>query len=109
MNYINYEGKIVETHGVALDGWPFPGRICNPGGLSTYDGDTLMTALTRGVCKWIILTPEEVSARWIDNQSRTANGEQVYGPPRKQRARNGVVTHGGNNEDDGDDDDDDDE
>jgi len=100
MNYTHYEGKIVETHEVALDSWPIHGRICNPGGLSTYDCDTLMTALTRGVCKWVTLTPEEVSACWIDNQQHAANGKQVYRPPQKQRAQNVAATCGGDNNDD---------
>jgi len=105
MNYIHYEDKIVEVLEVALDGWPIPGRVCNPGDLNSYDIEKLRKALTRRVCKWITLTPEEVSARRIDNQQCAANGEQVYGPPRKQWAQN-VVSHSGGDSDDDDDADD---
>ena len=105
MNYSHYEDKIVESLGVALIGWPLPSRVCNPGSLSSNDLNTLMKALDWGVCKWIKLTSEEVSARKIDNQHHAANGEQVYGPPRKQRARN-AASHGGSNNNDDDDDDD---
>src|SRR5260221_13561265 len=100
MNYIHYEDKIVEVLEVALDGWPIPGRICNPGDLNCGDMNKLRKALTRGVCKWVTLTPEEVSARQIDNQQCAANGEQVYGPPRKQRARNAVSCSSGDGDDD---------
>jgi hypothetical protein len=34
MNYFQYEQKIVKSFGVALDGWPLDGHICNPGGLA---------------------------------------------------------------------------
>jgi len=88
MNYTHYEDKIVETFNVALDSWPLCSRVCNPGGLSCYEASTLKDALASGACKWTTLTPEEVSARKVDNLYRVANGEQVYGPPRKQRARN---------------------
>jgi len=88
MNYTHYEDKIVEALNVALDGWPLCSRVCNPGSLSCYEANTLKDALASGACKWVTLTLEEVAARKVDNWHRVANGEQVYGPPRKQRARN---------------------
>ena len=94
MNYANYEQKIVEACEVALIGWPLDGHVCNPGDLGCNDLYTLNDALSRGVCKWITLTPEEAAARRIDNQHRSSNGEQVYGPPRKQRARKAALTGG---------------
>jgi len=102
MNYSHYKDKIVESFGVALDGWPIRGGVSNPGSLSCYDVDTLRDALAHRACKWVKLTPEEVLARQIDNQQRTASGEQVYGPPRKQRARNvqnmGSIDSGGDDD-----------
>ncbi len=100
MNYPHYEDKIVERLAVALDGWPLPGRVRNPGDLSSDDMKTLLKALTRGVCKWISLTPEEVSARKLSNQQCVANGEQVYGPPWKQHMRNVASRSGDDNSDD---------
>ena len=88
MNYSHYEAKIVESFGVALEGWPLPGHVSNPGNLNSNDMNTLWKALNRGMCKWVALTPEELSACKIDNQHCAANGEEVYGPPRKQRTRN---------------------
>lgn len=79
MNYSQYEQKIVKPFGVALDGWPIDGHICNPGGLGCKDTTTLRDALARGVCKWITLTEEEVAARQIYNQQ--CAGEQTHGPP----------------------------
>jgi len=105
MNYSHYEDKIVKSLGVALVGWPLPSHVCNPGSLSSNDVDTLMKALDRRACKWITLMPEEVSAWKIDNQHHAANGEQVYGPLRKQRARN-AASHGDGKDNDNDNDDD---
>ena len=34
MNYVNYEGKVVEEHGVALIGWPDSVPFKNPGEIS---------------------------------------------------------------------------
>src|SRR5712691_9541713 len=81
MNYARYELKIVKSFGVALDGWPLDSRVCNPGGLGCDDSATLRDALTRGACKWIMLTDEEVVAQQIYNQQ--CAGEQAYtsGPP----------------------------
>ena len=73
MNYSQYEVKIIELLGVALKGWPFPSRICNPGDLRYDDLKTLWTALSHGVCKWVALTPEEVAAQKVDNELRVAN------------------------------------
>ena len=97
MNYTHYEDKIVESFGVALDGWPLHGHVCNPGTLSSSDMNTLWKALACSVCKWVALTPEELSAQKIDNQHCVANGEEVYGPPRKQRAQNVAPCGGGDN------------
>jgi hypothetical protein len=103
INYSRYEAMIVEQLAVALDGWPLPGCVQNPGDLNTNNMSILSNALSRGICKWVALTPEEVSARKLYNQQCVANGEQVYGPPRKQRAQK-VASHGGdgNNSDDDD-------
>ena len=103
MNYANYEKKIVEAFEVALVGWPLDGRVCNPGHLGCSDLNTLSDALSRGVCKWVALTPEEAAARRIDNQQRSSDGEQVYGPPRKPRARNVILTGEGDDGNDGED------
>lgn len=84
INYSQYEDKIVTTFKVALVGWPISGRVCNPGDLSYYKLSTLRDALTRGKCKWVVLTPEEAAARTIDNWHRQANAEQVHGPPQEQ-------------------------
>ena len=94
MNYANYKRKIVELFVVALVGWPLDGHVRNPGALSSKDDNMLRDALSHKVCKWTLLTPEEVAAWQIDNQYREANGEQVYGPTWKQRACNVASTNG---------------
>lgn len=62
MNYANYERKIVELFAVALVGWPLDGHVRNPGALSSKDDNMLRDALSHKVCKWTLLTPEEVAA-----------------------------------------------
>jgi hypothetical protein len=37
INYRHYENKIVKPLGVALDGWPLPGNVRNPGDLTRDD------------------------------------------------------------------------
>ena len=80
MNYAHYEQKIIEPFGVALDGWPLDGQVCNPGDIGCKDAAALRDALERGVCKWITLTPEEVCARKIYNR-QSNSGQQVDVPP----------------------------
>ena len=97
MNYAHYEQKIVEQFGVALDGWPLGGQVCNPGEIGCKDAATLRDALEHGVCKWITLTPEEVCARKIYN--RQSNGsQQVGGPPPEEQPCDVVLTQSGSDD-----------
>jgi hypothetical protein len=99
MNYDNYERQIVERLGVELIGWPLHGSVRQPGKLSYEDAVILRNALTLKDCKWVKLTHEQVLARKGNNSERAANGEAIYGPPRKQRARNnGPVDREGAND-----------
>jgi len=86
MNYASYEDKIVGAFNVALVGWPSSGLVSNPGDIPSYEVDALSDALARGVCKWVVLTPEEAAARKIDNWQHAANlnVEQVCGPAQEQ-------------------------
>ena len=98
MNYAQYEQKIVESFGVALDGWPFDGGVCNPGGLGCNDLETLRDALEHKVCKWTKLSSEELLVWWIYNQQCTANSKQAR-PLHEQQL---VSTGSGSNGSDGD-------
>jgi hypothetical protein len=78
LNYVNYERKVVEPHGVALDGWPV-GQVQNPskiGGRSEVQ--RLLTALRDGTCKWVKLNAKELKERVNNNIRRVERGEQVY-------------------------------
>ena len=88
MNYENYEHQIVECLGVALIGWPLHGNICQPGRLAIDDATVLRNALDSEDCKWVILTHQQLASRKASNLQRQANGEAIYGPPRKKRAQN---------------------
>jgi hypothetical protein len=87
INYRHYENKIVKPLGVALDGWPLPGNVRNPGDLTRDDLAILRNALDNGQCKWVILTPQQVSDREARDQEHEANGEVVDGQPSRKRAR----------------------
>ncbi|KIK13499.1 hypothetical protein PISMIDRAFT_645506, partial [Pisolithus microcarpus 441] len=80
MNYINYEKQIVEKLGVALHGWPIPGRVCNPSKVKRTELEKLLDALKEEKCKWVRLTPQELATRIADNKARQARGEQIYQP-----------------------------
>jgi hypothetical protein len=101
MNYTHYELKIVESLGVALVGWPVPGRIRNPGDLTVDQVAILRSALFSRECKWISLSDHQVAARKASNTERFGNGEDVYGPPRKKRARKVAQAKGDGTEGDG--------
>lgn len=87
VNYLNYESSIVEKYGVALTGWPVTGPVRSPGVLQSKDVIILKQALLENKCGWIILTQEQREERMASNFQRVADGEQVYGPPRKKRAK----------------------
>jgi hypothetical protein len=78
MNYDNYELKIVERHGVALEGWP-SGRVQNPGKVGgRRDIMRLFDALSSGSCHWVVLTEQQIDKRKKHNQEREDRGETVY-------------------------------
>jgi hypothetical protein len=87
MNYDHYEEKIVEALGVDLIGWPLNSPIRNPGKMMTNEVIILHSVLRSGECKWVNLSLEQVGIRKASNAQRVADGEQVYGLPRKKRAR----------------------
>jgi hypothetical protein len=91
MNYVNYKRQLAEKYGVKLTGWPIHSPIRNPSELSSNDTAILKDALDHGRCKWRQLTPEAVLARKDSNKQQEANGEPVYGPPRKLRGRKAHV------------------
>lgn len=84
MNYRNYEGKIVEKHGVVLKGWPTTGSkpgVCNPAAIGGRPQlEKLLAALESGRCHWVFLTEDELEERKKHNQAREERGEQVYRP-----------------------------
>ncbi|KAG0697417.1 hypothetical protein DFH29DRAFT_1003729 [Suillus ampliporus] len=68
MNYDNYEQKIIEMHGIALEGWTC-GKVQNPGKIGRReDLVTLLDALVNERCLWIQLTQEQVEQRIADNR-----------------------------------------
>jgi hypothetical protein len=76
MNYINYEGKVVERLGVALVGWPW---ITNPNKVGGHaEASKLLHTLRTKHCKWMILSDEELQERKKVNVERHNAGEQVY-------------------------------
>ena len=84
MNYVNYEGKIVEQFGVALDGWPTECTVSNPNKLRGWqEVMELLTKLQNQTCKWVCLTDEELKQCKLDNMQCQKAGEQIYVPRRR--------------------------
>ena len=83
MNYTNYEAKIVELHGLVLEGWPV-GKVRNPGTVGgRADVEQLLMALREGTCKWRVMDTKEHAERIARNKKRAAQGEPVYKPRKK--------------------------
>ncbi|KAG1729623.1 uncharacterized protein EDB91DRAFT_1252938 [Suillus paluster] len=83
MNYDNYEGKIVETYGVALEN--FPGTVQNPGKIGhREDLIKLYDLLFKGTCSWTKLTNDELVEHVAKNKQRQAHGEQIYKARKRQ-------------------------
>jgi hypothetical protein len=88
MNYTNYEAKIVERFGVALQSWPIA-VVCNPSQVnSCLDLNKLVDALDLGTCMWIKLTDDELKARKTENRARSERGEPVYKPRKRKEMAN---------------------
>ena len=109
MNYHNYEGKIMEKYGVALNGCPtgFPG-VCNPSMVGSQPMlEKLLSTLESSQCHWVLLTGDELEARKKDNQARD---EHVYKPRKStKRSRTAQATKSSATVDDSDEDKDEDE
>ncbi|KAI0040852.1 hypothetical protein FA95DRAFT_1611480 [Auriscalpium vulgare] len=88
MNYVNYEGKIVEEHKIELRGWPLQVPVQNPGKLKRHELTTLLRALENQTCRWEKMTDLEVAARIQRNHDRAARGEQVYVARKSRKAAN---------------------
>ncbi|KAI6037372.1 hypothetical protein BKA83DRAFT_4513750 [Pisolithus microcarpus] len=91
MNYINYKKQIMEKLGVALHGWPIPGRVCNSSKVKQTKLEKLLDALKEEKCKWVRLTPQELATRIADNKARQARGEQIYQPRRCPTRRENIT------------------
>lgn len=87
MNYDNYESKIVEKHGIILEGWTY-GQVQNPGKIGRReDLVTLLNALVNGRCVWVKLSEQDLEQRMESNRERAKNGESIY-KPRKTMKKN---------------------
>jgi hypothetical protein len=80
MNYDNYEQKIVETYGVALQNYPLS-AVQNPGKIGhREDLIKLLNSLVNSSCLWVILTEDELAEHKNKNKECQACGEQVTSP-----------------------------
>jgi hypothetical protein len=61
MNYVNYEGSIVQKYHVKLDGWPVSIAFATPHNISTIDEIRLLQHhLLKKTCKWVKLNQAKV-------------------------------------------------
>ncbi|PPQ93525.1 hypothetical protein CVT25_005363 [Psilocybe cyanescens] len=75
MHYINYEEKIVRSFGVELIGWTYD-KFVNPSKLSTsLPGlQKLLDAINSGSCRFIRLTPLQLTEHCQAHQQAIASG-----------------------------------
>ena len=76
MYYVDYEEKIVQRYGIELVGWTYR-KFVNPSELSTsLPGlQQLLDAINNGTCKFIKLTPLQLSERRHALQKSIIDGE----------------------------------
>ncbi|KAG0695960.1 hypothetical protein DFH29DRAFT_1004997 [Suillus ampliporus] len=102
MNYKNYEWKIVETYGIALDGFPL-GTMQNPGKIGHHENLVqLLDSLINNSCAWLKFPDSECTECTKNNCECQANGEQVY-KAQKRRAAKATSVKSKETIDDGDD------
>ncbi|KAG2089872.1 uncharacterized protein F5147DRAFT_787551 [Suillus discolor] len=87
MNYDNYEQKVIEMHGIALEGWTC-GKVRNPSKIGhRKDLVMLLDALVNECCLWIQLTKEQVENHIATNHERVKNGESIYKPHKAMKRK----------------------
>ncbi|KAG1904242.1 uncharacterized protein F5891DRAFT_1184437 [Suillus fuscotomentosus] len=87
MNYDNYESKIVEKHGIILEGWTY-GQLQNPRKIGHHeDLVALLNALVNGCCVWVKLSEQDLEQCMESNREHAKNGESIY-KPRKTMKKN---------------------
>jgi hypothetical protein len=95
MYYVDYEEKIVQRYGIELVGWTYE-KFVNPSELSTsLPGlQQLLDAINNGTCKFVKLTPLQLSERRrvLQNNISEENVPAVKGrKPRKDRGSKRMV------------------
>ena len=91
MYYVDYEEKIVQRYGIELVGWTYE-KFVNPSELSTsLPGlQQLLDAINNGSCKFVKLTPLQVSERRQALQKKISEGNVPAPKGRKPRKDRGT-------------------
>ena len=91
MYYVDYEEKIVQRYGVELVGWTYE-KFVNPSELSTsLPGlQKLLDAINNGTCKFVKLTPLQLSERRNALQKNISEGNVPAPKGRKPRKDRGT-------------------
>ena len=97
MYYVDYEEKIVQRYGIELVGWTYE-KFVNPSELSTsLPGlQQLLDAINNGTCKFIKLTPLQLSERRHALQKDITEGNVLAPKARKPRKDRGTKRKVGN-------------
>jgi hypothetical protein len=91
MYYVDYEEKIVQRYGIELVGWTYE-KFVNPSELSTsLPGlQQLLDAINNGSCKFVKLTPLQISERRQALQKKISDGNVPA--PKRRKPRKDIGT-----------------
>jgi hypothetical protein len=91
MHYVDYEEKIVQRYGIELVGWTYE-KFVNPSELSnSLPGlQQLLDAINDGTCKFVKLTPLQLSKRRQALQKNVSEGNVPAPKGRKPRKDRGT-------------------
>ncbi|KIM74380.1 hypothetical protein PILCRDRAFT_14526 [Piloderma croceum F 1598] len=84
LEFAHYEKKIVEKHGIVIDGWTSPEFVSPSHFKKIEQVEKLFNAVNSGACKARKLSDVELAERKQSNQARHALGEAVYGPTKER-------------------------
>jgi hypothetical protein len=94
LEFAHYEKKLVEKHGVVIDGWTCSEFVSPSHFKKIEQVEELYNAVNSGTCKARKLSAVELAERKQSNQSRHALGEAVYAPTKGKGVKRKATVDG---------------
>lgn len=94
LEFTHYEKKLVEKHGVVIEGWTCS-EFVSPSHFKRIEQvEELFNAVNSGACKARKLSAVELAERRQSNQTRHALGEAVYAPTKDKGVKRKATVDG---------------